>query len=101
MYFAMLLIGVNSHHAMKKWTIDVGWTSTWVRIVNEWLAVDVYCKYLIHMKYDFWVVRLRVSGLECSTQTRHILLYGSKISTLTRTHVNAGQPNPNLFNPYF
>ncbi|KAJ9538658.1 hypothetical protein OSB04_031391 [Centaurea solstitialis] len=51
MYFAMLLIGWNPNHTMKKWTIDVGWTSTWVRIVNEWLAVSVYCKYLIHLKY--------------------------------------------------
>ncbi|KAF6162377.1 hypothetical protein GIB67_012525 [Kingdonia uniflora] len=42
MYFAMLLIGWNSHHTMRKWTIDVGWTSTWVRIVNEWLAACVY-----------------------------------------------------------
>ncbi|KAL9324555.1 hypothetical protein ACSQ67_009412 [Phaseolus vulgaris] len=42
MYFAMLLIGWNSHHSMKKWTIDIGWTSAWVRIVNEWLAVCVY-----------------------------------------------------------
>ncbi|KAK8547173.1 hypothetical protein V6N13_097892 [Hibiscus sabdariffa] len=41
MYFAMLLIGWNTHHTIKKWTIDVGWTSTWVRIVNEWLAVCV------------------------------------------------------------
>ncbi|CAH8292655.1 unnamed protein product [Eruca vesicaria subsp. sativa] len=50
MYFAMLLIGWNTHHPMKKWTIDVGWTSTWVRIVNEWLAV---CVYIVLMKcYD-------------------------------------------------
>ncbi|XP_022157562.1 probable serine incorporator isoform X2 [Momordica charantia] len=42
MYFAMLLIGWNTHHPIRKWTIDVGWTSTWVRIVNEWLAVCVY-----------------------------------------------------------
>ncbi|KAI7728306.1 hypothetical protein M8C21_019825 [Ambrosia artemisiifolia] len=28
MYFAMLLIGWNYHHPMKKWTIDVGWTIT-------------------------------------------------------------------------
>ncbi|KAI5680584.1 hypothetical protein M9H77_01811 [Catharanthus roseus] len=42
MYFAMLLIGWNAHHSMKKWTIDIGWTSTWVRIVNEWLAACVY-----------------------------------------------------------
>lgn len=27
-----------------RWTIDVGWTSTWVRIVNEWIAVCVYRK---------------------------------------------------------
>ncbi|XP_054816823.1 LOW QUALITY PROTEIN: uncharacterized protein LOC129316424 [Prosopis cineraria] len=47
MYFAMLLIGWNSHHVMRKWTIDVGWTSTWVRIVNEWLAVCVYSWMLI------------------------------------------------------
>ncbi|GKV11661.1 hypothetical protein SLEP1_g22901 [Rubroshorea leprosula] len=42
MYFAMLLIGWNTHHTIKKWTIDEGWTSAWVRIVNEWLAVCVY-----------------------------------------------------------
>lgn len=42
MYFAMLLIGWNTHHTIKRWTIDVGWTSAWVRIVNEWLAVCVY-----------------------------------------------------------
>lgn len=47
MYFAMLLVGWNSHHSMKKWTIDVGWTSAWVRIVNEWLAVCVYLWMLI------------------------------------------------------
>ncbi|MBA0731820.1 hypothetical protein Gogos_015943 [Gossypium gossypioides] len=49
MYFAMLLIGWNTHHIIKKWTIDVGWTSTWVRIVNEWLAVCVYCKYITRL----------------------------------------------------
>ncbi|KAK9100864.1 hypothetical protein Scep_024294 [Stephania cephalantha] len=47
MYFAMLLIGWNTHHTMKKWTIDVGWTSTWVRIVNEWLAACVYIWMLV------------------------------------------------------
>ncbi|XP_021723682.1 probable serine incorporator [Chenopodium quinoa] len=47
MYFAMLLIGWNTHHAMKKWTIDVGWTSTWVRVVNEWIAACVYIWMLV------------------------------------------------------
>lgn len=47
MYFAMLLIGWNTHHSMKKWTIDVGWTSTWVRIVNEWIAACVYIWMLV------------------------------------------------------
>lgn len=47
MYFAMLLIGWNTHHPMKKWTIDVGWTSTWVRIVNQWLAACVYIWMLV------------------------------------------------------
>ncbi|XP_038984596.1 probable serine incorporator isoform X2 [Phoenix dactylifera] len=45
MYFAMLFIGWNAHKTMQKWTIDVGWASTWVRIVNEWLATLVYGKY--------------------------------------------------------
>ncbi|KAF3679539.1 putative pentatricopeptide repeat-containing protein-like [Capsicum annuum] len=47
MYFAMLLIGWNPNHTMKRFTIDVGWTSTWVRIVNEWLAVCVYIWMLV------------------------------------------------------
>ncbi|XP_058111447.1 uncharacterized protein LOC131254744 [Magnolia sinica] len=47
MYFGMLLIGWNTHHKMQKWTIDVGWTSAWVRIVNEWLAACVYIWMLI------------------------------------------------------
>ncbi|GAB2300402.1 hypothetical protein Dimus_034444 [Dionaea muscipula] len=47
MYFAMLLIGWNTHHSMKKWTIDVGWTSTWVRIVYEWLAAGIYLWMLV------------------------------------------------------
>ncbi|XP_022897657.1 probable serine incorporator isoform X2 [Olea europaea var. sylvestris] len=47
MYFAMLLIGWNTHHTMKKWTIDVGWTSTWVKIVNEWLGACIYIWMLV------------------------------------------------------
>ncbi|XP_072964541.1 uncharacterized protein [Typha angustifolia] len=47
MYFGMLFIGWNSHQTMQKWTIDVGWASTWVRIVNEWLATLVYMWMLV------------------------------------------------------
>ncbi|XP_004512960.1 uncharacterized protein [Cicer arietinum] len=47
MYFAMLLNGWNSNHSMRKWTIDVGWTSTWVKVANEWLTVFVYLWMLI------------------------------------------------------
>lgn len=47
MYFAMLLIGWNSHHTMQKWTIDVGWASTWVRVANAWLAAGVYIWMLV------------------------------------------------------
>lgn len=47
MYFAMLLIGWNSHHFMRKWTIDVGWTSAWVKILSEWLAACVYLWMLV------------------------------------------------------
>ncbi|KAH9289212.1 hypothetical protein KI387_033329, partial [Taxus chinensis] len=42
MYFAMLFIGWNLHQTMQKWSIDVGWASTWVKIVNEWLAAGLY-----------------------------------------------------------
>lgn len=28
----------------NRWTIDVGWTSTWVRVGNEWLAALIYGK---------------------------------------------------------
>ncbi|GJN32224.1 hypothetical protein PR202_gb20714 [Eleusine coracana subsp. coracana] len=42
MYFAMIFVGWNEHQTMEKWTIDVGWASTWVRVANEWLAAIVY-----------------------------------------------------------
>ncbi|XP_022728915.1 probable serine incorporator [Durio zibethinus] len=44
MYFAMPLIGWNTHHTIKKYMDN---TSTWVRIVNEWLAVCVYLWMLV------------------------------------------------------
>uniref|UniRef100_A0A0A8ZD26 Serinc-domain containing serine and sphingolipid biosynthesis protein n=1 Tax=Arundo donax TaxID=35708 RepID=A0A0A8ZD26_ARUDO len=42
MYFAMIFVGWNAHQTMEKWTVDVGWASTWVRVGNEWLAAVVY-----------------------------------------------------------
>ncbi|KAG6555524.1 hypothetical protein Mapa_002759 [Marchantia paleacea] len=42
MYFAMLFVGWNLHQTTKEWSIDVGWASTWVKIVNEWLAAALY-----------------------------------------------------------
>lgn len=47
MYFAMLFVGWNLHQSMEKWRIDVGWASTWVKIVNEWLAASLYIWILI------------------------------------------------------
>ncbi|KAK9725551.1 hypothetical protein RND81_05G153000 [Saponaria officinalis] len=42
MYFAMLFINWNLNSSTRKWSIDVGWASTWVKIVNEWLAAAIY-----------------------------------------------------------
>ncbi|ONK80651.1 uncharacterized protein A4U43_C01F20200 [Asparagus officinalis] len=47
MYFGMLFVGWNTHKTMKKWTIDVGWASTWVRVGNEWLAALIYIWMLV------------------------------------------------------
>ncbi|KAG7573456.1 Serine incorporator/TMS membrane protein [Arabidopsis suecica] len=47
MYFAMLFISWNLSHSPQKWSIDVGWTSTWVKIVNEWFAAAIYLWKLI------------------------------------------------------
>ncbi|KAF3789541.1 Serine incorporator 3 [Nymphaea thermarum] len=44
MYFAMLFVSWDLKHSIKKWSIDVGWASTWVKIVNEWFAATIYCK---------------------------------------------------------
>ncbi|RAL51065.1 hypothetical protein DM860_005421 [Cuscuta australis] len=45
MYSAMLFVGWNTNHSMQKFTIDIGWTSAYVRIVNEILALFVYGKF--------------------------------------------------------
>nr|GMD65651.1 probable serine incorporator [Ipomoea batatas] len=42
MYFAMLFISWNLDSLPRKWSIDVGWSSTWVKIVNEWFAAALY-----------------------------------------------------------
>ncbi|KAJ0606233.1 putative serine incorporator/TMS membrane protein [Helianthus annuus] len=47
MYFAMLFISWNLDSSTRKWSIDVGWASTWVKIVNEWFAATLYLWKLI------------------------------------------------------
>ncbi|KAI9195366.1 hypothetical protein LWI28_014194 [Acer negundo] len=47
MYFAMLFISWNLENSARKWSIDVGWASTWVKIVNEWFAASLYLWKLI------------------------------------------------------
>uniref|UniRef100_A0A803MUA1 Serine incorporator n=1 Tax=Chenopodium quinoa TaxID=63459 RepID=A0A803MUA1_CHEQI len=42
MYFAMLFISWDLNSSTKKWSIDVGWASTWVKIINEWFAATIY-----------------------------------------------------------
>ncbi|GLU08763.1 hypothetical protein SLE2022_256530 [Rubroshorea leprosula] len=42
MYFAMLFISWNLQNSARKWSIDVGWASTWVKILNEWFAASIY-----------------------------------------------------------
>ncbi|KAL7177494.1 hypothetical protein ACSBR2_030785 [Camellia fascicularis] len=48
MYFAMLFISWNLDNSTRKWSIDVGWASTWVKIVNEWFAATIYIWKLIY-----------------------------------------------------
>lgn len=43
MLFVLILLMIM-HFVLIRWTIDVGWASTWVRIVNEWVATLVYSK---------------------------------------------------------
>ncbi|KAF0893002.1 hypothetical protein E2562_021304 [Oryza meyeriana var. granulata] len=47
MYFAMLFINWELNHPTRKWSIDVGWASTWVKIINEWFAASIYVWRLI------------------------------------------------------
>jgi hypothetical protein len=39
-YYGYMLM----HFRTIRWSIDVGWASTWVKIVNEWFAATIYCK---------------------------------------------------------
>ncbi|XP_010264010.1 PREDICTED: serine incorporator 3 isoform X2 [Nelumbo nucifera] len=42
MYFGMLFVSWQLDHSTRKWSIDVGWASTWVKIINEWFAATIY-----------------------------------------------------------
>ncbi|XP_021859121.1 uncharacterized protein [Spinacia oleracea] len=47
MYFAMLFINWDLNSSTRTWSIDVGWASTWVKIINEWFAATIYMWKLI------------------------------------------------------
>ncbi|CAM8994358.1 unnamed protein product [Rhodiola kirilowii] len=47
MYFAMLFISWNLNNRTIQWSIDVGWASTRVKILNEWFAATIYTWKLI------------------------------------------------------
>ncbi|XP_047178532.1 probable serine incorporator isoform X1 [Vigna umbellata] len=47
MYFAMLFISWDLNNSARKWSIDVGWMSAWVRVINEWFAATIYIWMLI------------------------------------------------------
>ncbi|EPS59456.1 hypothetical protein M569_15351, partial [Genlisea aurea] len=47
MYFAMLFLSWNLGSLTKKWIIDVGWESTWVKIINISIAAAIYLWKLI------------------------------------------------------
>ncbi|XP_073102299.1 uncharacterized protein [Elaeis guineensis] len=47
MYFAMLFISWELDQPTRKWSIDVGWPSTWVKIINQWFAASIYLWKLI------------------------------------------------------
>jgi hypothetical protein len=53
MYFAMLFISWELNHPTRKWSIDVGWASTWVKIINEWFAASIYSKSPISSRPPF------------------------------------------------
>ncbi|KAG4131276.1 hypothetical protein ERO13_D09G195966v2 [Gossypium hirsutum] len=42
MYFAMLFISWNLKDSATEWSIDVGWASAGVKIINEWVAATIY-----------------------------------------------------------
>ncbi|CAM0145676.1 unnamed protein product [Urochloa decumbens] len=67
MYFAMLFVGWDTHHTtMGKWNVDIGWTSAWVHIVNEGLAVISFVAILLARIYGIgWLGQVlgRIFGI--------------------------------------
>ncbi len=61
-----------------RWSIDVGWSSTWVKIVNEWLAAGLYSKFCFHSE-DFIVDGKRFASIKRAVRIlgtwRNILIF--------------------------
>ncbi|PUZ43846.1 hypothetical protein GQ55_8G040100 [Panicum hallii var. hallii] len=65
-YFGTLFLGWDTHRIMEKWSMDVGWTSAWVHIVNEGLAVISFVAILVARIYGIgWLRQLlaRIFGI--------------------------------------
>ncbi|THU73527.1 hypothetical protein C4D60_Mb04t23810 [Musa balbisiana] len=66
MYFSMLFINWELKHPTRKWSIDVGWVSTWVKIINECLAASIYLWKLIYP------VIVRDTAICCDESAQHV-----------------------------
>ncbi|KAJ0034906.1 hypothetical protein Pint_25256 [Pistacia integerrima] len=75
MYFGMLFISWNLENSARKWSIDVGWASTWVKVVNEWFAASIYCKYIVYVSSDCMYAK------SCLLHTHELRLYFLATST--------------------
>ncbi|CAD6343135.1 unnamed protein product [Miscanthus lutarioriparius] len=57
MYFGMMFVGWDTHHTSEKWSMDAGWTSTWVHIASEGLVVISFVSILLARIYGIGWLR--------------------------------------------
>ncbi|KAG0528384.1 hypothetical protein BDA96_05G006500 [Sorghum bicolor] len=88
MYFGMMFVGWDTHHTSEKWSMDAGWTSTWVHIANEGLVVISFVSILLARIYGIgWLQQMLERFFGTGGQQG-----GESRTTTTELEMNTGPP---------
>jgi len=58
LYLIYSILSCIIHILYLRWSIDVGWISTWVKVLNEWFAATIYSERITYFIFPLISIAL-------------------------------------------